>query len=94
LVISVTHQVVAGRPWSSASTDLQYGIPLYCLLESVTAKPTRERLQGGAGSPGGLAGWQPLGPTSQRPLHTASLCLVHPWGDNYFGGILNFVVIF
>jgi hypothetical protein len=62
-VISVTHQVVAGRPshvsdqpWSSASTDLQHGIPLKHLLESVTAKPTRERLQGGADRPGRLAG--------------------------------------
>jgi hypothetical protein len=35
---------MAGRPWSSASTDLQLRIPLYSLLESVTAKPTRERL--------------------------------------------------
>jgi hypothetical protein len=56
LVKSVTRQVVVGRPshvvgwpWSSASIDLQLGIPLYRLLESITAKPTRERLQGGAG---------------------------------------------
>jgi hypothetical protein len=56
LVKSVTHQVGAGRPWSSASTDLQFGIPLYRLLENVTAKPTHERLQGGAGQPWGLAG--------------------------------------
>jgi hypothetical protein len=55
LVKSVTRQVVAGwpshvvgRPWSLASTDLQLGIPLYRLLESVTVKPTCERLQGGA----------------------------------------------
>jgi hypothetical protein len=54
LVKLVTLQVVvsqpchvAGRPWSSASTGLQLGIPLYRLLESVTVKPTRERLQGG-----------------------------------------------
>jgi hypothetical protein len=53
LVKSVTCQVVAGRPshvvgrpWSLASTDLQLGIPLYHLLESVTMKPTRERLVG------------------------------------------------
>jgi hypothetical protein len=51
LVKSITRQVVAGQPWSSASTDLQLGIPLYRLLESVTAKPTRERLQGGTGHP-------------------------------------------
>jgi hypothetical protein len=56
LVKLVTCQVVvgrpshmAGRPWSLASTDLQLGIPLYHLLEGVTAKPTRERMQGGAG---------------------------------------------
>jgi hypothetical protein len=36
---------VAGRPWSLASTDLQLGIPLYHLFESVTTKPTCERLQ-------------------------------------------------
>jgi hypothetical protein len=59
----VTCQVVAGRPafmggwpWSSASTDLELGIPLYRFLESVTMKPTREWLQGGAGRPGGLSG--------------------------------------
>jgi hypothetical protein len=52
---------VAGRPGSSASTDLPLGIPLYHLLESVTAKPTCERLQGGGGQPVGLAG-HPLGP--------------------------------
>jgi hypothetical protein len=47
LVKSVTRQVVAGRPshmadqpWSLASTDLQLGITLYLLLESVIAKPT------------------------------------------------------
>jgi hypothetical protein len=58
LVKSVTRQVVAGRPshmadrpWSSAFTNLQFGIPLYRLLESVTPKPTHERLQGGAGHP-------------------------------------------
>jgi hypothetical protein len=31
-----------------ASTDIQLGIPFYRLLDSVTAKPTCERLQGGA----------------------------------------------
>jgi hypothetical protein len=55
LVKSVTRQVVVGRPshvvgrpWSSAFTNLQLGIPLYRLLESVIMKPTHERLQGGA----------------------------------------------
>jgi hypothetical protein len=48
LLKSGTWQVVAGRPshvasqpWSSASTDLQFQIPLYHLLESVIAKPAR-----------------------------------------------------
>jgi hypothetical protein len=77
---------MAGQPWSLASTDLQHGIPLYRLSKSVTAKQTRERLQGGAD--------QPLpGPTGQSPLHSASLSQVHPRGDSYFGGILNFLVI-
>jgi hypothetical protein len=51
LVKLVTCQVVAGRPshvvgqpWSSASTDLQLGILLYRLLQSVTVKSTREKL--------------------------------------------------
>jgi hypothetical protein len=93
LVKSVTRQVVAGwpshvvgRPWSLASTDLQLGIPLYRLLESVTVKPTHERLQNGAGQP-------TPGPTGQWPLHTASSCQVHPQGDTYFGVIQNFLVI-
>jgi hypothetical protein len=80
-VKSITHQVVAGwprhvagRPWSSASTNLQLGILLYCLLESVTMKPTRERQQGGVGRPGVLAGQPPPGPTSQQPLHIAFSC--------------------
>jgi hypothetical protein len=58
LVKPVTHQVVdrwpshvAGRLWSSASTDLQLGIPFYRLLERVIVKTTRERLKGGAGRP-------------------------------------------
>jgi hypothetical protein len=62
-VKSVTRQVVVGRPshvasWplSLASTDLQLGIPLYRLLESVTVKPTQERCKvGPAGHP--LAHW-------------------------------------
>jgi hypothetical protein len=98
LIKLVTCQVVAGRPshmadrpWSSAFTDLQLGIPLYHLLESVITKPTREWLQGGAGWPGGLAGWPPPGPTSQWSFHTVSSCQVHPWGDTNFDGIPNFL---
>jgi hypothetical protein len=60
LVKSVTRQVVAGqpshmagRPQGPASTDFQLRIPCYLLLESVTMKPTRERLQSGAGRPAG-----------------------------------------
>jgi hypothetical protein len=56
-------------------------------------KLTRERLQSGAGRTGGLVGRPPPGPTGQRPLYTTSLCQVHSWGDTYFGGILNFLVI-
>jgi hypothetical protein len=70
LVKFVTHQVlagwpshVAGRPRGLASTDFQLWIPYYCLLESITMKPTRERLQSGADWPGGLAGQPPPRPT-------------------------------
>jgi hypothetical protein len=62
LVKLVTRQVVAGRPWSSASSDLQLGIPLYHLLESVITKPTHERLQGGADRQGVMLVGRPLGP--------------------------------
>jgi hypothetical protein len=72
LVKSVTRQVAASRPshvtsqpWSTASTDLQLGIPLYRLLESVTVKLTCERLQGGVGRLGGLASRPPPGPIGQ-----------------------------
>jgi hypothetical protein len=78
LVKSVTRQVVADRPshmadqpWSSASINLQLEISLYRLLESVTAKPTRERLQGETDRP-------PPRPTSQRHLYTTSSCQVYP----------------
>jgi hypothetical protein len=67
LVKSVTCQVVAGWPWSFASTNLQLGIPLYHLLESVTVKPTYKRLQGGAGRPA-----TPLGPL------VSGLCTLPP----------------
>jgi hypothetical protein len=94
LVKPVTCQVVAGqpshvagRPWSLASTDLQLEISLYHLFESVTAKPTRERLLSGADRPGGLAGKPPPGLTGQQPLHTASSCQVHPRSGTYFVGI-------
>jgi hypothetical protein len=86
LVKSVTRQVVAGWPRGLASTDFRLWIPYYRLLDSVTVKLTRERLQSGAVRP-------PHGPTSQRPLHTASSCQVHSQGDTYFGGIPNFLVI-
>jgi hypothetical protein len=99
-VKSITHQVVAGwprhvagRPWSSASTNLQLGILLYRLLESVTVKPTCERLQGGASRPRGFTDQPPPGPTGQQPLHPASSCQVHPLGDTYFGRIPNFLVV-
>jgi hypothetical protein len=81
LVKLVTRQVVADRPWSLASTDLQPGIPIYHLLESVTTKPTYERLHGGADQP-------PPRSTGQQPLHTNSSCQVHPRGDTYFDGML------
>jgi hypothetical protein len=84
---------VVGRPWSLASTDLQLGIPLYRLLESVTVKPTHEGLEGRAGQLGGLADRPPPRPTGQWPLHTASSCQVDHRGDTYFGGISNFLVI-
>jgi hypothetical protein len=84
---------VAGQPWSSASTDLKLGIPLYRILKSDTLKSTRERMQGRAGPPGGLAGRPPPEPTGQWPLYTASSCQVHPRGDTYFDEIPNFLVI-
>jgi hypothetical protein len=100
LVKSITRKVmaswpshVASRLWSSTSIDLQLGIPLYRLLESVTMKPTRERLHGRAGQPGGLAGRPPPRPTGQQSLHTDSSCQLHPRGDTYFDGIPNFLVI-
>jgi hypothetical protein len=52
-------------------------------------KPTRERLHSGAGRLGSLASQPPPGPTGQWPLHTASSCQVHSWGDTYFGGICD-----
>jgi hypothetical protein len=72
LVKLVTRQVVADRPshvaswpWSSSSTDLQLGIPLYHLLESVIVmQPTR-------GCKVGLAS-DPLGPL------VSGLCTLPP----------------
>jgi hypothetical protein len=63
LVKLLTCQAVAGRSWSSVTTNIQLGIPLYCLLESFTVKPNHERLQGGAGWIGGMASRPPPGPT-------------------------------
>jgi hypothetical protein len=69
LVKSVTRHVVAGRPshmagqpWSLASTDLQLGIPLYHLLESV---PVKANMRGCKVQPTGMGVWpagHPLGP--------------------------------
>jgi hypothetical protein len=71
LVKSVTRQVVADRPshmagWPQglASTNFRLRIPYYRLLDSVTVKLTRERLQSGAGQTGGLTGRPPPRPTS------------------------------
>jgi hypothetical protein len=79
LVKSVTCQVVTGRPSQVvrqtrglASTDFQLRIPCYRLLESVTIKPTRERLQSAADRPGDLASWPPLGPL------VSNLCTLPP----------------
>jgi hypothetical protein len=94
LVKSVTRQVVARWPQGPASTDFWLQIPCYRLLKSVTIKLTRESLQSGAGRPGGLAGRPPPGPTGQQPLYTASSCHVESRGDNYFGRIPNFLIIF
>jgi hypothetical protein len=77
LIKSVTCQVMAGRPWSVASTNSRPCVPFYCLLESVTAKETHRRLQSGAGRLGSLVSRPPTGPTCPWPLHTASSCQVH-----------------
>jgi hypothetical protein len=42
---------MAEWPQGLASSDFWLWIPYYRLLESVTMKPTRERLQSGAVSP-------------------------------------------
>jgi hypothetical protein len=100
LVKSVTHHVVDGRPshvvgqpQGLTSIDFRLRIPYYRLLESVTMKPTCERLQSGAGQTGGLADRPPPGPTGQQPLHTASSRQVHSQSDTYFGVIPVFLVI-
>jgi hypothetical protein len=79
LVKSVTRQVVAGqpslmagRPRGFAFTDFRLRIPCYHILECVTVKLTRERLQSGAGQPGGLAGKPPPGPL------VSGLCTLPP----------------
>jgi hypothetical protein len=71
LVKFVTRQV-GGRPYSSASTDLQLGIPLYRLLESVTTKPTHEKLQGGLADNRVWPASHPLGPL------LCGLCILPP----------------
>jgi hypothetical protein len=95
MVKSVTCQVVVGWPshmaarsWSSASTDLQLGILLYRLLESVTMKPTHEGLQGGTG--------QVATPWAHWSAAFAHCLLMSgtPQSDIYFGGIPNFLVIY
>jgi hypothetical protein len=100
LIQPVTCQVLAGRPsqvacqpLSLTSTDFKLRIPCYHLLESVSVKQTREKMQSAAGQPESLDGRPPLGFTGQWPLHTALSCEVHSRGDTYFGGILIFLVI-
>jgi hypothetical protein len=95
LVKLITRQVVADRPSHMAqwprgptSTDFLLRIPCYRLLESVTVKPTRERLQSGTGQPA-----TPWTHWSKQPLHTAFSYKVHSQGDTYFDGILNFLLI-
>jgi hypothetical protein len=77
---------MAGRPWGAASTDSRPQVPFHHLLERVTTKETHGRLQSAAGRP-------PTGPTHLWPLHMASSCQVHSWGDTYFGRIPHFLVI-
>jgi hypothetical protein len=89
LVKSVTHQVVAGQPYGSASTAL--ALSFSC--RHVYTKPRAKLTYNLAGRPGDLDGRPPPRPTSQRPLHTASSCQVHPRGDTYFGRIPNLLVI-
>jgi hypothetical protein len=63
---------VAGRPQDLASTDFRLWIPCYRLLDSVTVKPTRKRLQSRAGHIGVLAGWPLPGPL------VSGLCTLPP----------------
>jgi hypothetical protein len=93
LIKSVIHQVLTGRPSSTASTDSRPRVPFHRLLERVTAKEAHRRLQSGASQPGSLAGQPPTGPTHQWPLHMASSCQVYSQGDTYFGRIPNFLII-
>jgi hypothetical protein len=67
LVKLVTHHVMAGRPWSLASTDVQLPIPLYRLLESVTAARW--------GRPARGFGW-PAYPWAHWPVAFAQCLLV------------------
>jgi hypothetical protein len=82
LIMLVTCQVLAGQPWSLASTDCQPRIPDYCLLESITVKASFERLHSGADRSESLADWPPMGPTGQWLLHTTSSCQMHSQGGH------------
>jgi hypothetical protein len=73
---------VAGRPRGPASTDFHLRIPCYRLLESVTMKPTHERLQSGASQTG-----HPLGPL------VSSLCTL-PHCVRYIPGVTLILVEF
>jgi hypothetical protein len=87
LVKLVTHQVMAGRPWGPASTDIWLWIPYYRLLESVTLKPTHERLQCGASRLGGMAGRHALSPL------LSGLCTLPPH-VRYIPGVTLILVEF
>jgi hypothetical protein len=97
LIKSVTRQVlagqpshVAGQPPSLAATNFILRIPCYRLLERVSVKQTRKRLQSGAGQPGSLVGCPPPRPTGQWPLRTASTRYVYSHGDTLFWWNSNF----
>jgi hypothetical protein len=77
---------VDGRPRGTTSTDFQLWIPCYRLLESVTVKPTYERLQSGAG----LGVW----PVGHRlgPL-VSGLCTLPPH-VRYIPGVTLILVEF
>jgi hypothetical protein len=87
LIKLVTRHVLAGRPATEFSFHhLQALDSLLPLRESVPMKQTHEGLQSGVDLP-------PPRPIHRWPMRTASSCQVHSHGDNYFGGILIFLVI-